>query len=143
MSLIGCDRVKSVEKGAGSSIRRLTLPSWSLCFLYMAAIFSLSAQPDLPLPYFFSFGGGDFFLHLAEYAILGVLLSWSLVNSGVTRRLVLYVFLVGLFYGMTDELHQYFVPERTASLLDLIADGLGSLLGSYSFHILRSIKSTM
>jgi len=82
-------------------------------------------------------------LHLAEYAILGVLLSWSLVNSGVTRRLVLYVFLVGLFYGMTDELHQYFVPERTASLLDLIADGLGSLLGSYSFHILRSIKSTM
>jgi len=138
---MGFDRALSVEAKTGSSRSWLILTSWCLSLLYMAAIFFLSAQSDLPLPYTVS--RLDFFLHMAEYALLGLVLSWSLVNSGVTRRLVLYVFLVGLFYGMTDELHQYFVPGRTASLLDLTADGLGSLLGSYSFHILRSIKSTI
>lgn len=131
----------SVEEEVGNSNRWLRLTSWSLSLLYMVAIFALSALPDLSLPY--TFEGGDFFLHMVEYSILGFLLSWALVNSGVVRKLVLYGFLVGLLYGMTDELHQYFVPGRTASLLDLTADGLGSLLGSYSFRILRSIKSTM
>jgi VanZ family protein len=107
----------------------------------MAAIFSLSAQSNPPLSNRVS--GLDFFLHIVEYAILGLLLSWALVNSGVTRKLVLYVFLTGLFYGVTDETHQYFVPGRMASFLDATADGLGSLLGSYSFYLLRPIKSTM
>jgi VanZ family protein len=110
----------------------------------MAAIFSLSAQSSLALPYLpYWVGGEDFFLHMAEYGVLGLLLSWALVNSGVVGKLVLYVFLIGLFYGMTDELHQYFVPGRVASLLDLTADGLGSLLGSYSFRMICSIKSTI
>lgn len=130
-----------MEEKVWSSSRWLILTSWSLSLIYMAAIFALSALPDLSLPY--TFEGDDFFLHMVEYGILGFLLSWALVNSGVVRKLVLYGFLVGLLYGMTDEVHQYFVPGRMASLLDLTADGLGSLLGSYSFRILRSIKSTV
>lgn len=130
-----------MEEKVWSSSRWLILTSWSLSLIYMAAIFALSALPDLSLPY--TFEGDDFFLHMVEYGILGFLLSWALVNSGVVRKLVLYGFLVGLLYGMTDEVHQYFVPGRMASLLDLTADGLGSLLGSYSFRILRSIKSTI
>ena len=62
------------------------------------------------------------------------------MNSGIEKRLVFYVFIVGLFYGVTDELHQYFVPQRNASLIDLSADGLGCLIGAYSFHVLRSMK---
>ncbi len=136
------NRAESVEQIAWGNGRWLTLTSWSLSLLYMATIFSLSAQSDLSLPY--SVSGGDFLLHMLEYGILGLLFSWALVNSGMKRRLVFYVFLIGLFYGVTDELHQYFVPRRTASLLDLTADSLGSLLGSYLFfHTLRSIKSTM
>ncbi len=132
---------ESVEQIAWGNGRWLTLTSWSLSLLYMATIFSLSAQSDLSLP--LTGSGGSFFLHMVEYGILGLLLSWALVNSGIKRRLVFYVFLIGLFYGITDEFHQYFVPGRIASLLDLTADGLGSLLGSYLFHTLRSIKSTM
>jgi VanZ family protein len=47
---------------------------------------------------------------------------------------VLYVFLVSLFFEITDELHQYFVSGRKTSLLDVTADGLGFLLGTYFFH---------
>jgi VanZ like family len=124
-----------------SSGRWLTLTSWSLSLIYMAAIFSLSAQRDLSLPYGIELKGADFFLHIVEYGVLGLLLSWALVNSGVQKRLVLNVFLVSLFFGITDELHQYLVPGRTASLLDVTADGLGSLLGTYFFHMVRSINS--
>ena len=70
----------------------------------MVAIFFLSAQSNLSLPY--RVRGGDFFLHMVEYGILGLLLSWALVNSGVTKRLVLYAFLMGLFYRISDEAHQ-------------------------------------
>ena len=140
MNLISRDRAKSIEQDAGSSSRWQILASWCLSLLYMAVIFFLSAQSDLPLPYWG--GGEDFFLHMAEYGVLGFLLSWALLNSGVIRKLVLYVFLMGLLYGLTDELHQYFVPGRVASLLDVTADGLSSLLGSYSFRLIRSVKST-
>ena len=108
------------------------LVSWSLTVLYMGAIFFFSAQPNPSLPDRIS--GGGFLLHLIEYGILGLLLSWALANSGVERRLILYVFFVGLLYGAMDEFHQYFVPERNASLLDVSADGLGCLIGAYCFH---------
>jgi len=100
----------------------------------MGAIFFFSAQSDLSVPYDFS--QGDLILHVVEYGVLGFLLSWALVNSGVEKRLMIYVLLAGLLYGATDELHQYFVAQRTASLNDLSADGLGSFLGTYSFHAL-------
>ncbi len=70
--------------------------------------------------------------HLAEYAVLAILLynflkpvdnpfwspkaaHWALVFSGC--------------YSMSDELHQYFVPGRNASLSDCLIDTTGALLG--------------
>ena len=141
MSLISQERSRNVERGSMSRSPWLILAPWFLSLVYMAFIFYLSAQSDFPLP--FTVSVGDFFLHTVEYGILGLLLSWALANSGVVKKLVLYVFLIGLFYGATDEIHQYFIPGRTSSLLDVTADGLGSFLGSYSFHILRSIKATI
>ena len=36
-----------------------------------------------------------------------------------------------LVYGITDEIHQSFVPMRDASAFDIFADGLGSFAGAY------------
>jgi len=126
------------EPRAGSSSKWQLLASWAASFIYIGIIFFFSAQSSPSLPYGFS--GGEFFLHMAEYGVLGFLLSWAFVNSGIVRNIVFRVFMVGLIYGMFDELHQYFVPQRDASLLDVSADGIGCLIGAYSFHVLRSIK---
>ncbi len=49
-----------------------------------------------------------------------------------TKRLLLFIIAVTLstLYGLSDEVHQSFTPGRTTSLGDLIADGLGSLIGA-------------
>jgi VanZ family protein len=36
----------------------------------------------------------------------------------------------GTLYGLTDEWHQSFVPERQASARDLAADAVGVAIGS-------------
>jgi len=121
-----------------SDLKLRLLASWVLVISYMGIIFFFSAQSELSVPYGVS--PGDFVLHMAEYGVLGFLLSWAFVNSGMVRKFVFPVFLLGLFYGMTDELHQYFVAERNASLLDVTADGLGCLIGAYAFYVFRSMK---
>jgi len=120
------------EQRAENSINWNLLISWTLSLSYLAIIFFLSTLPNPTLSH--RIVGGGFFLHLIEYGVLGFLLSWAFLNSGIEKRLLLYVFLAGLLYGATDELHQYFVPQRTSSLLDVTADGLGSLLGALSFR---------
>ena len=121
-----------------SGLKLRLLVSWAFVICYMSVIFFFSAQSELWVPYGFSHG--DLFLHMIEYGVLGFLLSWAFVNSGMEKRLAFYVFFVGLFYGVTDEIHQYFVPERNASLLDVVANGVGCLIGAYAFHVLRSMK---
>jgi len=101
---------------------------WTATISYMAVIFyfsSLSRPIKYELPY-----GVDKVIHFIEYAILSFLMSYSLKNSGV-RRYVLVGWILASFYGITDEIHQSFVPMRDASAFDVFADGLGSFAGVY------------
>ena len=38
-------------------------------------------------------------------------------------------------YGISDEIHQYFVPFRDGDILDAIANTLGALCGVYLYHM--------
>ena len=103
------------------------LPTLSYCVI----IFGLSALPktvSIPSPY-----GFDKVLHIMEYGILGFLLARSLVNSKarVSKR-VLIILVVGLAtsYGISDEIHQAFIPGRNASAWDVVADCLGGVMGA-------------
>ncbi len=50
--------------------------------------------------------------------------------------------LITFLYGVSDELHQWFVPGRHADGIDVLADGLGGLLGAYLFLKLRGRLSS-
>ncbi|HET8723394.1 MAG TPA: VanZ family protein [Anaeromyxobacteraceae bacterium] len=110
--------------------------------LYAAVIFALSAQAH-PLPFLpQGFFTHDKLLHLLEYAVLGALLAPALRLAGMSPRgALLAAAILGSLYGATDELHQAFVPGRTADVLDWVADtlgaGLGALLGSATYVALR------
>jgi VanZ family protein len=41
-------------------------------------------------------------------------------------------------YGITDEVHQFFVPFRESSWLDWLADTIGAAIGAMSWRFIRS-----
>ena len=72
--------------------------------------------------------------HLAEFAVLGVLL-WNAVSRHHPLPVVtpaMFILTIGAGYGALDELHQSLVPERSAELGDWLADVAGVALGSYA-----------
>ena len=69
--------------------------------------------------------------HVVEYAVLSFLLFRAIANvESHVPRTNAYVFAITfvIFFGITDELHQFFVPRRDCSGLDVFFDGVGSCL---------------
>lgn len=102
---------------------------WFLTVSYMGIIFYLSSLngPDLPhLPQYF-----DKAIHICIYTLLAFLCSFSFRKSGVKKNVFLLSFIITVFYGITDEIHQLYVPDREFTVGDILADSLGALLGSW------------
>jgi len=92
----------------------------------MVFIFVLSSISELPpIP-----GGvDDSVAHGLEYAMLAALLLRGLAGArwrGVTIGAAGWGVVLATLYGLTDEVHQRFVPGRTAEITDVVADALGA-----------------
>jgi VanZ family protein len=99
----------------------------------MALVFWLSAQPSLPrvtdrlgdLP---SIAG-----HVVEYAVLALLLQRvligapSVVNNSGFARASRWAFVIAVAYGVTDEVHQRWVPGRHMDPFDLFTDAAAAV----------------
>jgi VanZ family protein len=94
----------------------------------MLAIFFVSNMQVAPLPEEVS----DKTAHLWAYAGLAVL-AVRAVGGGlpcrVALRVALLAFAIAAGYGISDELHQLFVPGRSGDLLDWFADASGAVVG--------------
>ena len=101
---------------------------WAPVALYMAAIFAASAQSNPPMPAAVS----DKPLHALAYSGLAVLVFRAVagrLQARVTRPAAAAVLAITIGYALTDELHQMFVPGRSAESGDLLADAIGASLG--------------
>jgi VanZ family protein len=105
--------------------------AWTAVSLYAVLIFIGSSVPGdrlgLDPP------GLDKLLHVIEYMILSCLLFPALRLTLSTKRETVFwaVAVGGSLYGLTDEVHQIFVPLRQFDILDITCDISGSFLGSY------------
>ena len=114
-------------------MRRFRWPYIVATAVYCAGIFALSSSPDLPdaVPSWASFPQRDKVAHLIIYAGLAALVYLGLVRSDSSadrRARWLGPVVFSTVYGLTDEVHQIFVPHRTFDLLDLLADGAGATI---------------
>ncbi len=125
------ETVKQAE--AGSILRALWF--WGPVVLYAAAIFHFSSlpNPEEELPELLIKEVSDKVLHLVEYGILGALchraFRWA-AGPVAARQAVMLAICMAALYGLSDEVHQSFVPSREASWLDWAADSVGAVAGA-------------
>jgi len=106
------------------------LPVIALCIF----IFWQSAYPGIisrPL-----FPHADKVLHFMVYALLAALSARSVVADKPFwsfKKIKVFAILFASAYGLSDEIHQAFVAERSASFADFIADCTGSIAGCFSY----------
>jgi len=82
-------------------------------------------------PIYFFYLYPDKVEHIFLYAGFGYLLYYTLRNSTnntFKNYAFLFAVIIGAIYGASDEFHQSFVPGRTESFLDLLADIIGVAL---------------
>lgn len=97
---------------------------------YCLFIYWLSAQEKLPTPDIFTFQ--DKILHFGAYFIMAVFAWLAFRHWRVSSRWLAWtVVLFCSLYGASDEFHQSFVPGRSPSVLDWLADSSGAALSSY------------
>jgi VanZ family protein len=100
---------------------------WLPVALDAALIFFLSSIPQLPSP---PGPFSDKHIHFGWYAVFTVLIVRALASGrlrNVTGRVAIAAILLAAFYGLTDEIHQSFVPGRSADPHDLLADTAGAI----------------
>lgn len=99
---------------------------WLPVFLWAAVIFVLSGIEQVTVSKFYIW---DFIAkkiaHVSEFAILFALI-WR-ATGGKWR----WAFVLTLLYAITDEIHQSFVPGRTAAIYDLGFDLTGANIAAY------------
>lgn len=111
---------------------------WFPVLAYAGAIFFFSSlpHPEQLAPSLFKFVG-DKSLHLIEYGILGVLCYRAFryaAGPWGEQYALAFAILAASLYGVTDEIHQAFVPSRESSGWDLLADTVGATLASCGWH---------
>ena len=116
---------------------------WLPAVLYAGMIYYMSSQshPEEQLPAFVLKDISDKVLHAVEYAGLAVLcyraFRWA-AGPSVARQALVLAIVTASIYGVTDEVHQFFVPFRESSWLDWLADTAGATVGALSWRFIRS-----
>ena len=98
---------------------------WLPACAQMALIFGASSVPGDQLP------GTvwDKLAHFAVYGLLGLCFLLPLAGgrlSGVTVGRAAAAVLLASVYGISDEMHQSFTPNRSSDVYDVFADAIGA-----------------
>lgn len=102
-----------------------------LLLIYCCLIFTESSFPGDDFPKI-DLTLADKYVHFIIYFGLCLLFFYSLNNQTKFTKLhqspLFFALLFTSLFGITDELHQYFVPNRSCDILDWTADTIGALI---------------
>ena len=111
--------------------------AWGGVILWASAIWfgsSLNIGSQSPLMKF----GPDKLGHFVEFSILAILAANALLTrpgfsatAAGRRGAWRFAVIITAFWGVTDEIHQIFVPARTSDPFDAVADILGGMVGAW------------
>lgn len=113
---------------------------------WLLIIFIQSSFPavDLPKVEFFS---ADKIVHTGVYGLLAALCFISLIHikkeNLFTGNVYLWTGIITILYGASDEIHQYFVPNRSSELQDWLADIAGVIIMLILIKVFLSKKMNL
>lgn len=81
--------------------------------------------------------------HFTEYFILYILLFNVIKNYLHTKKIIFYSIMGVVIYAVSDELHQYFVPGRSAAIKDVFIDSCGGITASIANNLFYKVKNTI
>lgn len=124
-------------------MRRLGRWIWAVgpVLLYAALIVFLSSRQSLPSVRF-----NDKVMHFGEYAAFAFLINRALLQlfpRWPVRQTTLGAVVIASLFGVTDEIHQHFVPNRDASIYDLLADVAGSAVGAMAYVAWADLRARL
>jgi len=108
--------------------------SWTITIIIAVMIFYISSiEFESGVP-----GGGiniyAILYHIIAFFFLALFLSISMVK-GKSTGLFFLVIILTITYGISDELHQFFVPGRNTSVSDVLLDSVGIVFAIISYFI--------
>jgi len=111
--------------------------------LYMGLIYWMSAHPVPETLKTWPMLWQVKLVHILEYGLLALLWLWGLTRAGLAsgRRAAVTCILITFLWGVSDEIHQHFVPGRTARLADALTDLLAAVLALGVYALFRSLRN--
>lgn len=99
---------------------------WGPAVVWAAFILLLTSVPN---PNVLDVRGGDKLVHFCLYAIFSLLALRGAWSRPARRLTWLWVLVAISVFGALDELHQLFIPGRSAEVADWLADSAGDAAG--------------
>lgn len=120
-------------------VKILAIKYWILPVIWAGLIFFMSSRQGVDLP---SFQYADKLVHLCIYTVFSFLVMRALVegHSFDVYSAVILTLVIGTLYGLSDEIHQIFVPTRSAEVGDLLSDAFGSFIGALIYGYVPRIS---
>jgi VanZ family protein len=101
------------------------------------AVSSISNPPDLSTSIGDKGAHGLLYSGLAALMVRALAGGWRPFGVGIALAAVAY----SVLYGATDEIHQLFVPTRTADVADLAADAVGAALAVVLLYTVHAVQA--
>ena len=112
--------------------------AWFFTLIIAAAIFYLSSQT-------FQGGGGKGYLsyiyHFSIFFFLAFFLLIASIKGKLNKEIFFISLLLAILYGISDELHQSFVPGRYADVQDVLMNSVGIMTAAVVYILTIIFRS--
>ncbi len=76
--------------------------------------------------------------HFFVYFILALLVSICLYTFDVSlKNIIIITSIICFMYACSDEIHQYFIKNRSAKISDVLLDSSASFIGAYIYSLIH------
>lgn len=103
--------------------------SWMIVLLIGGIIFYMSSLQFDPAP-FIGFSFKSIVYHFFVFLFFALFLLIALLRGCRNLNLFILGVLIAVFYGISDEIHQFFVPGRACCFEDIMINSAGILFAS-------------